>query len=240
MHIGVCDDRQDARDMIAEKIRSLAEEYQITTYASGEEVLEEAELLDILFLDIRMPGLSGMETARRLREAGSRCALIFVTAIEDCVFEAFDVDALHYLVKPFSDEKLREVLQKAIRHQRELASMRREGQEEPSMVVTAGGEHMTVRFCDIVYAEVFNRKVALHMRDGDIEYYGKLKDLEKKAGDSFCRTHRAYLVNFRYVRKYDAESVTLERGKAPIARQVYSEFVKRYLRYNRREDSGEW
>lgn len=72
MHIGVCDDRQDARDMIAEKIRSLAEEYQITTYASGEEVLEEAELLDILFLDIRMPGLSGMETARRAsgRNAG--------------------------------------------------------------------------------------------------------------------------------------------------------------------------
>lgn len=236
MHIGVCDDRQDARALIAEKIRGFAGECRVTTYASGEAVLAEAEPLDILFLDIRMPGLSGMETARRLREAGSHCALIFVTAIEDCVFEAFDVDALHYLVKPFSDDKLGEVLQKAIRHQRErLALKSRDGQEEPGMVVTAGGEHVTVRFCDIVYAEVFNRKVVLHMWDGDIEYYGKLKELEKRAGDGFCRTHRAFLVNFRYVRKYDAESVTLERGRAPIARQVYSEFVKRYLRYNRRE-----
>lgn len=72
MHIGVCDDLQDARELVAEKIRGFAEDCRITTYVSGEAVLAETEPLDILFLDIRMPGLSGMETARRAsgRNAG--------------------------------------------------------------------------------------------------------------------------------------------------------------------------
>lgn len=238
MRIGVCDDQKDARELVAEKIKSYVPECQVIKYASGEEVLAETDPLDILFLDIQMPGLSGMETAKRLRGAGNLCSLIFVTAIEDCVFEAFDVDALHYLMKPFTDEKLKEVLQKAVRRREERLVLkgRDEKKEEQSMMITVGGQHMTVRLQDIVYAEVFNRKVMLHLLDGDIEYYGKMKDLEKKVGEGFCRTHRAFLINFRYVRKYDAACVTMEKGKALIAKQNYREFVKRYLRYNRRED----
>lgn len=237
MHIGVCDDQKDARELVARKIKYFIPECRITEYASGEEVLAETDFPDILFLDIQMPGLSGMETARRLRRAGNQCSLIFVTAIEDCVFEAFDVDALHYLMKPFTDEKLKEVLQKAIRqHQdRRLLQNTKEKKEDQSIIITVSGKHMAIRLQDIIYAEVFNRKVRLHLPDGDVEYYGKLKDLEKRAGDSFCRTHRAYLVNFRYVKRYDAAVVTMEKGEALMAKQSYKEFIKKYLRYNRRE-----
>lgn len=78
----------------------------------------------------------------------------------------------------------------------------------------------------------------LHTLDSDIEYYGKMKDLEKKAGDGFYRPHRAYLVNFRYIRKYDAATIYLEKGQALMAKQNYQEFVKRYLRYNQGQGGG--
>ncbi len=238
MRIGVCDDQREARELAAEKIKCYVPECQIIKYTSGEEVLAEKDFPDILLLDIQMQGLSGMETARRLRERGSRCSIIFVTAIEDCVFEAFDVEAFHYLLKPFTDDKLGEVLQKAIRNQedRMVLEEQKEKKKSQCIIINVGGEHMTVRLQDIVYAEVFNRKITLHMLEGDIEYYGKMKDLEAKTGDGFYRTHRAFLVNFKYVRKYDASFVTMEKGRALIAKQNYREFVKRYLRYNSRGD----
>lgn len=88
---------------------------------------------------------------------------------------------------------------------------------------------------DIVYAEVYNRKVIIHTRDTNIEYYGKLQELSEIAGADFFRTHRAYLVHFKYVQKYDANCVTMENGTALIAKQNYSEFVKQYLKYNQRK-----
>ena len=105
----------------------------------------------------------------------------------------------------------------------------------PSLMITAGGKHITVNLGDIVYAEVFDRKVILHTMDADIEYYGKMKELEEKAGDEFYRTHRSFLVNFGFIKKYDATTVYLKKGQALMAKQNYQEFVKRYLRYNQRK-----
>ena len=103
-------------------------------------------------------------------------------------------------------------------------------------MIMTGGKHITVSIEEIVYAEVFDRKVIIHTMDADIEYYGKMKDLEQKAGDEFYRPHRAYLVNFKYVRKYDAAVVYLKKGQALMAKQNYREFVKRYLRYIQKKE----
>ncbi len=107
--------------------------------------------------------------------------------------------------------------------------------ERSSLMITAGGKHITVNLEDIVYAEVFDRKVILHTMDSDIEYYGKMKDLEKRAGDDFFRPHRAYLVNFNFIIKYDATTIYLKRGQALMAKQNYHDFVKSYLRFNQKE-----
>lgn len=68
--------------------------------------------------------------------------------------------------------------------------------------------------------------------DADIEYYGKMKELEAKAGEGFYRPHRSYLVNFKYIKKYNAQVIYLEKGQALMAKQNYHGFVKQYLRYN--------
>lgn len=107
--------------------------------------------------------------------------------------------------------------------------------EMPSLLITTGGKHVTVSLEDIVYAEVFDRKVILHTMDADIEYYGKMKELEEKAGDEFYRTHRSFLVNFGFIKKYNATTVYLKKGQVPMAKQNYQDFVRQYLRYNQRK-----
>lgn len=238
MQIAICDDERETRNMLAEKIRRLYPDAGLSLYQSGEELLRGDRQPDILFLDIQMAGKDGMETARELRRRKYKTILIFVTALDDFVFEAFDVGAFHYLVKPFHNGKFAEVLLNAVRQyeeQKKLENTAKE-RETPSLTVTAGGQHFTVELEDIVYAEVFDRKVIIHTMDADIEYYGKMKDLEQKAGDEFYRPHRAYLVNFKYVRKYDAAVVYLKKGQALMAKQNYREFVKRYLRYIQKKE----
>lgn len=230
MRIAICDDEEEVRAMLAEKVRRLYPAAELALYSSGGELLM-APPSDIVLLDIQMPGRNGMDTARLLRQNHRDTAIIFVTALEDYVFEAFDVGALHYLVKPFDDRKLAEVLARATRQHED----RKRQTEKPTLMVTRAGEHIAVPIEDIVYAEVFNRKVILHTLNSDIEYYGKMKELEKKAGCDFYRPHRAYLVNFRFIRKYDAATIYLEKGQALMAKQNYQDFVKSYLRYHQRK-----
>ena len=120
MQIAVCDDEKEIRDMFAEKIGQLYPKADLPLYQSGEELLLSDNEPDILLLDIKMPGKNGMETARELRKKNKMTIIIFVTALDDFVFQAFDVGAFHYLVKPFDDRKFAEVLQNARSEERRV------------------------------------------------------------------------------------------------------------------------
>ena len=240
MRIAVCDDEKETRDYFMKKIRLLYPDAELCAYCSGEELLSSEEVADILLLDIQMPGKNGMETARVFRRKSRHSILIFVTAFQDYVFQAFDVGAFHYLVKPFEEEKLEEVLKNAVL---ELAGQSRNGkakgaQDAKKLLITSGGAHITVCPSEIIYAEVFNRKILIHTLDAEIEYYGKMRELAAQVGDGFYRPHRSYLVNFAFVKRYNATTIWLEKGQALMARQNYPDFVKSYLRFNRREERG--
>lgn len=237
MQIGVCDDQKEIRDMLMEKIKKFSPVGEVVSYDSGQAVLDASQLPDILFLDIQMPQMDGMETARKLRMKNQHIILIFVTVTQDYVFQSFDVGAFHYLLKPFEDAKFQEVLQNAVRQYEESETLYADTiKQRNPLMVTVKGEHITIPMEDIVYAEIYNRKIIIHTMDADIEYYGKMKDLEQKAGDEFYRPHRAYLVNFKYVRRYDAATIYLKKGQALMAKQNYREFVKRYLRYVQKKE----
>lgn len=238
MQIVICDDEQEIRNMLEEKIKRRYPKFNVQFYSSGEELLLSNSCPDILLLDIQMEGKNGMETAREFRKNHKNTILIFITAFEEYVFEAFDVGAFHYLIKPFDDIKFDTVLTNAVkegqdRRNRELTNFKK---NMPSLLITTGGKHIAVHLEDIIYAEVFDRKVILHTVYADVEYYGKMKELQAKTGDDFYRPHRAYLVNFKYIRKYDATTIYLEKGQALMAKQNYKEFVQLYLRYNQRKE----
>ena len=239
MRIAVCDDEKEIRDMFAEKIERLYPGADLSLYRSGEELLLSDKEPDILLLDIQMPGKNGMETAKELRRKNKKAIIIFVTALDDFVFQAFDVGAFHYLVKPFGDNKFEEVLENAVK-EFEDRKADNSNQGKKVIMIMAGGKHITVNLAEIIYAEVFDRKVILHTIHEDIEYYGKMKELHERAGEDFYRPHRAYLVNFNYIRKYDATTIYLEKGQALMAKQNYRDFVKSYLRYNQRKVKSRW
>ena len=234
MQIAICDDEKNIRELISDKVLKQFPEAEVDFYSSGDELLLADKPMDILFLDIQMSGKNGMETARELRKKDKKTIVIFVTAVEEYVFQAFDVGAFHYIVKPIDDEKFTEVLCNAVDELKALDTYTA-ASEKRYMMINNGGIHIKVNIDDIVYAEVFNRKVVIHKLNETIEYYGKMSDLEAIVGDSFFRPHRAYLINFKYVEKYDASTIYLEKGTAIMSKQNYPEFVKKYMKYIQRK-----
>jgi len=233
VRIAICDDEKNIRELIGKKVTTLYPDADIIFCQSGEELLLSDKHIDILFLDIQMAGRNGMETARELRKRGNHVVLIFVTAVDEYVFQAFDVGAFHYIVKPIEDAKFADVLQKAV-DEVNFRSTKEQVPEERYLMINNSGVHTKVILDEIVYAEVFNRKIVIHKMNETIEYYGKMSDLEELAGDNFFRPHRAYLINFKYVEKYDATTVYLEKGNVLMAKQNYPEFVKKYMKYNQK------
>ena len=230
MRIAICDDEKNIRELIANKVAKQYPDAEIIFFPSGEELLLSDESIDILFLDIQMSGIDGMETARELRKKDKSVILVFVTAVEEYVFQAFDVGAFNYIVKPIDNGKFSDVLHRAV-DEWSSQSINEKEPEERYVLINNSGVHTKVILDEIVYAEVFNRKVVIHKLDGEIEYYGKMSDLESLAGDSFFRPHRAYLINFKYVEKYDATTIYLERGTVLMAKLKFPEFVKKYMKY---------
>ena len=233
----ICDDEREIRSSIERNIRLLCEDSDIIKFADGKALVEYEGGFDILFLDIQMEGMSGMEAARVLRGRGCKAVIIFVTAIEEYVFDAFDVGAFHYIVKPFDKAKFFDVLRKAVAQCESIKA--REVRDEPSLAVKTGFTTRKIYLYEIFYLEVFNRKVVIHKADGDVEFYGKLIELEDRLSEHFVRCHRAYIVNMRYVLKYTANNITLENGaEILLSKQKYGEFVRKYLKYTSRLISG--
>lgn len=234
MRFAVCDDEVELRRSISDNIKLFSPGAVITGFSSGVELIASPDSFDIIFLDIGMDGIDGMQTARELRKRGCSSAIIFVTAFEDRVFDAFDVGAFNFLVKPVSAEKFSEVLQKAI-----------ESRETPPpteshdryIAIKTGGLNTKLALSEIMYSEVFDRTLILHTASGKVEYRGKLSEFEKCTDDSFFRTHRSYLINLRYLASYTSSQVTLDNGdKVILAKKRYSELVKAYMRFIRTED----
>ena len=112
--IAVCDDEKLIVRQIGDMIKDILPNCNISQYLSGGDLLESYVKFDIIFLDIQMENMSGIETAKELRNRGEDTIIIFITGVKEYVFQAFDVAAFHYLVKPVRKEKLKEVIERAI------------------------------------------------------------------------------------------------------------------------------
>lgn len=224
MRIAICDDETRGRERIRTLLDGEFSGAQTSEFDSGTKLIEAVKggyQPDIVLLDIAMEGMNGMETAKKLR-ALSDVILIFVTGIKEQVFQAFDVGAFHYLMKPVDQEKLKSVLDRAVKEVEKRA-----GAPKILLVKTAGG-HRRVLVEDILYAENSGRKVILHTRTEEIAYYERMNHLEEVLGEAFFRCHRGYLVALSAVSGYDYTSITLVSGdKVYLSKQKYAEFVRR-------------
>lgn len=227
LQLAVCDDEEQ----ISSDLKRLAEETiscKAREFSSGEELLQCRDEFDILLLDIGIGEPDGIETARRIREH-SDVLIIFITAWKEHVFEAFDVGAFHYLLKPIDEKKLKEVLRKAEKECRDRKS------EEP-LIIRKNGVSCNVARGEILYIENAGRKVILHMRDRQIEYYARMRELEEELGSQFFRVHRGYLVNLMEVKSYHMGGVVLKnKEEILMAKTKYQDFVAAYMNFWRRQ-----
>lgn len=225
INIAICDDNEIFLQELAKSIERALEGgkviYTITKFTSGICLLNAA-FYDIVFLDIEMDGLNGIETAIRLRERGDQCKLIFLTAHKKYVFSAFDVDAAHYLVKPIQEEKLKAVLFKCINNM---------GSDVQDFISVRKGTSLSrVLLKDILYIEVLDRKLFVHSSFETYDFYDKLHRLEDNLPPDFFRCHRSYMVNLSFVIRYNKVAITLKNGEIiPISKRKYSEFCKSFL-----------
>lgn len=146
MRIAICDDEKSMGQILEEKVKKLLPDAVVEKYLSGDDLISSGFKPDILFMDIQMPGKDGMEIARIVRRNNKDMILIFVTAVEEYVFQAFDVGAFHYLVKPFSDDKFEEVVKRAIKTIGENSSNEN---DDKYMMIQSAGSHIKV-FCVIL------------------------------------------------------------------------------------------
>ena len=234
IRIAICDDEAPTRAYLASLIRAQDCPCEIVEYASAKDCLADQRKIDLLFLDIELnaAGPDGMALARQIRErsAVSQPVIIFVTGYERYVFDAFDVGAFQYLLKPVDEEKFAQVFTRA-------AAQIGAGRETPVRTLTlqSAGVSRTVPLDSIYYIESSNHKVVLRLKDGEFSCYAKIRDLEAELGDQFFRVHKGYLVNLAYVEGYSKTELTLTNGeKLLISKYKYPDFVKAYLRFVKR------
>ena len=231
--IAICDDEKNIRSYLMSLIREQNTECEITEYASADEYLSSGVEHDLLFLDIELKGsasgMDGMGMAKCIRntEHIKQPVIIFVTGYEKYVYDAFDVDAFQYLVKPVNEQKFAEVFSRA---QEKILSEAE--QKKKTLVIQYARANKAIPLDNIYYMESQKHKIVLYTKDEELEYYAKIGELEEELQGHFCRIHKGYLVNLSYVEEYSRTEIILTNGdKLPLSKYKYEDFVKAYLRF---------
>ena len=161
----------------------------------------------------------------RSRGKGKQPIIIFVTGYKEYVFDAFDVDAFHFLIKPIDEEKFADVIQRAAKQ-----ILAEQEQQNKNLVIQYNNTNKAIPFSHIYYVESQNHKAVIHCKEGEFEYYARMEDLEMELLGQFYRIHRGYLINLSYVDEYNKLEVTLMNGdKLLISKYKYDDFVRAYL-----------
>lgn len=229
IHIAICDDEKYISDNIkvfaSDFFRKKNREIQLRTFSSGEELLGYDGQIDILFLDIQMKGMDGIETAKRLRAGRFKGFLIFITVLREMVFESFEVQAYDYLVKPVEETRLEKTMERI------YTSMC--SASEDSLLVQKGYEGRIIQKDEIVFCEIIDRKIYLNLVSGEVlDYYERIENLETKLGDRFYRCHRSYLINLKHLKGYKNGTAYMDGGReVPVSRLRSKEFSGVVLQY---------
>lgn len=227
LKIAVCDDEQDYKKYVVRNIEKIFNErhiyIDIVEFSGGGELLEKINsktYFDIIFLDIQMPDKPGMEVAKWIRKRYKDTTIVFITAFDNYVFEAFDYDAAAYIRKSEFDKKIENVIDRII-SKINISSM------EISFKNQDGQYLISPK--DIMYFESINHSIYIHDKeDHVIKITYSLSQLEKEFCEySFFRIHSGYLVNLKYVYSIDNTSVILTNKKSlPISRYRIKEAKK--------------
>ncbi|MCM1468357.1 MAG: LytTR family DNA-binding domain-containing protein [Alistipes sp.] len=229
MRIAICDQEKGVRNEIESHILTMYPNVTVCQLTDGDGLLLGRNEYDIIYLDRQVFEADRNETEKALREKQPQAILIFTDMTKEKEQEEAD-DKVRYLAKPFDKVDFFQTLRIAVEAVR--AGDIDPEKEEKTIVIKEGSQSRNISISQIIYLQVANRKITLHLRDETVEVYGKLGDYENILGEDFYRPHRTYLVHFKYVKEFNNLSVIMENGEEiPMVRQKYGDFARRYAQY---------
>ena len=237
MKIAIIEDDPVHSELLLSYLQSWSREKEIPTkimtFSSAKDFLflwEETNDFDILFVDIQMEHMNGMELARRIREKDREVALVFTTGIEDYLEEGYDVEAMYYLLKPLSQEKISRCMDKAVLRNR----------EEPSLPVHGRDEAIRLFVGRVTYVEARGHGCMVETRSrlgetSQIEIMESISEMaELLSSHGFVRCHRSYLCRVGSIYQIGKTEILLENGSViPVSRRMYGEVNQAFIRHFR-------
>ena len=229
LKIAICDDNEEH----ISALRKLLDEWAgnkpfaviIYEYQSADSFLFSYpdKPCDMILLDIEMKNLNGMELAKKLRENGDMLPIIFITGYSDYIGQGYDVEALHYLLKPVEKEKLFDVLDRYTKKR----------DPKNDIVLSCGDNHIRVDSENIRYCEARGKKTEVHVPDKNILICNSgIHDLQKILGENFMFCHRSYLVNLRFIKSISKTEIEIDGGEnIPLSRRLYKEVNERFIEF---------
>ncbi len=219
MRIAICDDSAQDAGFVQKIVSNWAAgkglELQTLTFSSAESFLfyyAEDKNFDILLLDVEMGQMDGVTMAKRVRRENETVQIVFITGYSDYIAEGYEVAALHYLMKPVSEEKLCMVLDRA---QEKLRL------NEKCLLLELSGEMVRIPMHEIRYLDVLKNYVTVHAKQ-DYTVKRSLAELEKELDDRFFRVGRAMILNLKCIRRVTKTEVHLSDGSIlPLPRGAY-------------------
>ncbi len=215
--IGICDDSKTDTDYIASLVKKWAQyqETEIETFASAEAFLfdyEDKKDYDILLLDIEMGDMDGVTMAKNIRQNNEAVQIVFITGYSDYIADGYDVQALHYLIKPVKESQLFSVLDRAIMNLKK---------NEKEFLLKTPEETVVMPIREIRFLEVRSNYVTVHGKT-DVTIKRTLGEFEKELDDRFYRLGRSYIINLSHIRKITKTDVYLLDGSViPLPRGQY-------------------
>lgn len=218
----------------------------ISVFSNAESFLFEWErnkIWDVLFIDIQMPGINGIELAKSIRRENKKAAIVFVTGITDYMQEGYEVEALHYLVKPVDSDKIGYCMERVAETFDSEKKKRAVLIEAEDITGGKEGERIMLRLSpeDIFYMEAFKHNTEIYMEEKIYRIREGIGELRKRfEDDMFVPCHRSYLVNLMYISGIGKDALILDDGrKVPMSKRcagaVKEAFIKFYSRM--RDDS---
>ena len=238
MYIAVCEDQKELANSLRRDIESYFENrgeplIAVREYYDGQALLDAdaAQPFDIIFMDIELPGISGMEAAKALRQRGSDALIVFVTAYSEFMATSFHVEAFDFLTKPVQPSDIARVLNRCVQ---------KLNRQSGTIVVKIGTGAAVVRVRDILYISSSKHYLHIVTRDGaSLRSMMTLNQMEDmlKSYPQFVRCHQSYIANLEYADAMQSDCFTIKKvyrhiaEQVPISRNKMQKVKAQYLKY---------